>query len=417
MDKKRLPIHSPRLGQQLPCFHYLCYCTPGFEFRVLALNTRWFVQWVKNGNIAYMFLGFGLWNLGFRCRVLGLGTWHSALGDLCTGSQVSGFGTRHSVSCAMREKWICCIHIIRFQASGFGLRTSGFGPWTSELRPQHSALGDLCTGCRVLGFGTRHSVICAMREIWICCIHIFGFQASGFGLRTLGFGPRHSALGTWWFVYRVSSFGFWYSTLGDLCNEGNMDMLYTYFRVSGFGFWASDIGLRASALGIGWCMLHTGFQVLGFGTRHLVICAMSENMDMLYTCFRVLGFGLWGSALSTRYLVICVLGLEFRVLALDTWWFVQWMKNGHFAYMFLGSGLRILGLRLRVYQHSALSDLINGLSSFRLWVFRCSCVWCKEIEISHIFTSFQFPVSSFGCLGVRNGCCTMGFGFWASGTR
>jgi hypothetical protein len=62
---------------------------------------------------------------------------------LHTGFQVSRFGTRNSVICAVSEKWTCCVHIFGSQALG--------------LSPRHSELDDLCdinekSTCCTLGF-------------------------------------------------------------------------------------------------------------------------------------------------------------------------------------------------------------------------------------------------------------------------
>jgi hypothetical protein len=44
---------------------------------------------------------------------------------------------------------------------------------------------------------------------------------------------------------------------------------------------------------------------------------------------------------------VSIWSTRFRVLTLDTWWFVQWVENGHVAYIFSGLGLRTSALSTR----------------------------------------------------------------------
>jgi hypothetical protein len=98
------------------------------------------------------------------------------------------------------------------------------------------------------------------------------------------------------------------------------------------------------------------FEVPGFGfdTWHLVICAMSEKWKC---CIHI--FGSRASGLGPRHSELkdlcninekstcCTPGFKFRVSALETWWFVQQVKNGNVAYIFSGLGLRVSALGTR----------------------------------------------------------------------
>ena len=198
MDKKRLPIHSPRLGLQPSVrklsiittfvFHYHLpilttesqvpttdHRVPSTDHRVpstdhrslstdkynsqviwtlhqwiihtntihvhlkyrvlgLTLDTWWFVQWVKNGHVVYIFSGLGL-------RFSALRTRHSALDDLCN----------------VNEKWTCCTLGFKFCVSA--LKTRWFVQWVKNGHVVY-----IFSGLRlwVSALGTWNSMICVM---------------------------------------------------------------------------------------------------------------------------------------------------------------------------------------------------------------------------------------------------------------
>ena len=86
-------------------------------------------------------------------------------------------------------------------------------------------------------------------------------------------------------------------------------------------------------------------SILGFGTWNSVICATSEKWTCCIHIFgsQALGFGTRNSELDDLCNIIvqwtwCTLGFEFLVSALETWWYVQWVRNGHVVYIFSGFG-------------------------------------------------------------------------------
>ena len=55
----------------------------------------------------------------------------------------------------------------------------------------------LHTGFQVSCFGTRNLVICAVSQKWTCCVHIFGSRASALGTQKLVQLTQIWVVGTW----------------------------------------------------------------------------------------------------------------------------------------------------------------------------------------------------------------------------
>jgi hypothetical protein len=154
-------------------------------------------------------------------------------------------------------------------------------------------------------------------------------------------------------------------------------------------------------------MLHAGFQASCFSTQNLVICATSEKCKCYIHIFgsRASGLGTRHSELGTRHPELgtrhlaldCTLGFEFCVLALETRWFVQWVKNEHVAYIFLGPRLRVSALGTRNSalgtRNSALGTwhlIAHWVSSFMFWHLKLGDL-CSEWKMDMLHTYFWVP--------------------------
>jgi hypothetical protein len=204
-------------------------CTPGFVFSVSALNTWWFVQWVKNGHVVYIFSALGL-------RASGFGTWHLELDDLCSDNLYIMIYHFASVKCC-----------VEYRVPGFGTRYSVPGTRYLALGTQYSALGTRYSAlstqaCNLIPNTTLNLQNCISCLQWQSCefwMPSSEYWVPGFGTRYSVLGTRYSVLQT--FATRTGNI----STLANL----SISITVTILQVLNVKFWISSSGLRYSALG------------------------------------------------------------------------------------------------------------------------------------------------------------------------